>query len=141
MHNYFGVLTDKKNKKRLQQSFVHILPSKSPYSWGTHVLELDLLGKQHELQYVLCLQGCLRAQSQYLRCTEVRFVSFLSVGFTIMAVINPPEKKLTKRTSVHCVAYIQAAIRPILVNQETLTHFHWHEAKKKSNSELVFSTT
>ena len=35
-------------------------------------------------------------------CTEVRFASFLSSGFTTMAVINPPEKKLAKRTSVHC---------------------------------------
>ena len=32
--------------------------------------------------------------------TEVRFSSFLSGGFTIMAVINPPEMKLAKRTSV-----------------------------------------
>ena len=32
--------------------------------------------------------------------TDVRFVSFLSVGFTTMAVINPPERKLAKRTSV-----------------------------------------
>ena len=36
-----------------------------------------------------------------IRCTEVRFVSFLSGGFTTMAVINPPERKVTKRTSVH----------------------------------------
>ena len=32
--------------------------------------------------------------------TEVRFASFLSGGFTTMAVINPPERKLVKRTSV-----------------------------------------
>jgi hypothetical protein len=35
-------------------------------------------------------------------CTEVRFASFLSGGFTTMAVMNPPEKKLEKRTSVYC---------------------------------------
>ena len=35
-----------------------------------------------------------------VRCTEVRFVRFLSSGFTTMAVINPPENKLAKRTSV-----------------------------------------
>ena len=35
--------------------------------------------------------------------TEVRFASFLSGGFTTMAVMNPPEKKLEKRTSVHCL--------------------------------------
>jgi hypothetical protein len=32
----------------------------------------------------------------------VRFASFLSDGFTTMAVINPSESKLAKRTSVHC---------------------------------------
>ena len=31
-----------------------------------------------------------------------RFASFLSSGFTTMKVINPPEKKLANRTSVHC---------------------------------------
>jgi hypothetical protein len=31
----------------------------------------------------------------------VRFASFLSGGFTAMAVMNLPEKKLEKRTSVH----------------------------------------
>ena len=35
-------------------------------------------------------------------CTEVRFASFLSGGFTTMTAINPPEKKLSKRTSVQC---------------------------------------
>ena len=35
-------------------------------------------------------------------CTEVRFSCFLSGGFANMAVINPPESKLTKCTSVHC---------------------------------------
>ena len=33
----------------------------------------------------------------------MRFPGFLSGGFTIMAVINPTEKKLAKRTSVYCV--------------------------------------
>ena len=37
------------------------------------------------------------------RCTDVRFASFLSGGFTTMAAINPPEKKLAKRTSVRWV--------------------------------------
>ena len=35
-------------------------------------------------------------------CTEVRFASFLSDGFTNITVINPPEKKLAKCTSVRC---------------------------------------
>ena len=36
------------------------------------------------------------------QCTELRFANFLSGGFTTMAVINPPEKKLEKRTSLQC---------------------------------------
>ena len=36
-------------------------------------------------------------ENQY---TEVRFASFLSGWYTTMAVINPPERKLAKRTSV-----------------------------------------
>ena len=36
-------------------------------------------------------------------CTEVCFVNFLSGGFTIMAVMNPLENKLEKRTSVQCL--------------------------------------
>merc|ERR1711997_581974 len=35
-------------------------------------------------------------------CTEVRFSCFLSGGFANMAVINPPERKLKKCTSVYC---------------------------------------
>jgi hypothetical protein len=37
-----------------------------------------------------------------LHCTEVRFASILSGGFTTMAVIGPPERKLAKCPSVHC---------------------------------------
>ena len=33
-------------------------------------------------------------------CTEMRFVSFLSGGFITAIVVNPPERKLAKRTSV-----------------------------------------
>ena len=38
-------------------------------------------------------------------CTEVRFSSLLSGGFTTMAVINPTEKKLENLTSVQCVLF------------------------------------
>ena len=37
-----------------------------------------------------------------VQCTKVRFASLLSGGFTTMTVINPPERKLAKRTSVQC---------------------------------------
>jgi hypothetical protein len=36
------------------------------------------------------------------QCTEVRFAILLFGGFTTMAVIHPPEKKLANRTSVQC---------------------------------------
>jgi hypothetical protein len=36
----------------------------------------------------------------------VYFASFLSGGFTYIAVINPPEKKMAKRTSVQWEIYM-----------------------------------
>ena len=36
--------------------------------------------------------------SMGLDCTEVHFASFLSSGFTTMAVIKSPESKMAKRT-------------------------------------------
>ena len=36
------------------------------------------------------------------QCTVVRFASFISGGFTSMAVIKQPERKLAKRISVQC---------------------------------------
>ena len=36
-----------------------------------------------------------------LYLTEVRFASFLSGGFITALAANQPERKLTKRTSVH----------------------------------------
>ena len=42
----------------------------------------------------------LHCTSPTLHCTEVCFASFLSGGFTTVAVINPPKRKLAKRTSV-----------------------------------------
>ena len=41
-----------------------------------------------------------------LQCTEVRFASFLSGEFTTKAVINPPEKKEAKRTSVQWHTFV-----------------------------------
>ena len=38
-------------------------------------------------------------QATAKHCTEVRFASFLSGGFITAIVVNPPEKKLEKRTS------------------------------------------
>ena len=36
----------------------------------------------------------------------MHFASFLSGGFTTMTVINPPETKLAKRTSVHYITVL-----------------------------------
>ena len=38
-----------------------------------------------------------------LQCTEVRFASLLSGGFITAVVVNQPERKLAKRTSVQCL--------------------------------------
>ena len=48
----------------------------------------------------------------------MRFANFLSGGFTTMAVMNPPEKKLGKRTSVHW-SIIQIPV-PMGTNWKTL---------------------
>ena len=50
---------------------------------------------------------CLHKVHLNTECTEVRFASWLSGGFTTRAVINPPERKLAKRTSVHCVPLVR----------------------------------
>ena len=44
--------------------------------------------------------GSVHTSHYTAQCTEVRFASFFSGGFTTMAVINPPENKLAKYTSV-----------------------------------------
>ena len=46
--------------------------------------------------------------------TEVRFASFHSGEFTSMAVMNPPEKKLEKRTSVDWFESLQ--IERLVIN-------------------------
>ena len=49
----------------------------------------------------------LSNQSKELKqCTEVCFASFLSGGFTTMAVMNPLERILAKRTSKQCNMYL-----------------------------------
>ena len=48
--------------------------------------------KYHEKLYFLEIS---------LHCTEVRFASLLSGGFITAIVVNPPERKLAKRTFLH----------------------------------------
>ena len=49
-----------------------------------------------------------------LQCTEVHFASFLSGGFNTATVVNPPERKLAKRTSVQWTDHSQIANLGIL---------------------------
>ena len=39
------------------------------------------------------------------QCTKVRFVSLLSGGFITAIVVNPPERKLAKHTSVNLCGF------------------------------------
>ena len=41
--------------------------------------------------------------SNSMQCTNLRFASFLSGEFITDIVVNPPEMKQAKRTSVQCV--------------------------------------
>ena len=42
----------------------------------------------------------------YQHCTEVRFASFFSGGFITAIVVNSPERRLARRTSVHCTKVV-----------------------------------
>jgi hypothetical protein len=46
----------------------------------------------------------------FSHCTEVRFASFVSGGFITVIVVNPPERKLVKRTSVHCIVSLSTIL-------------------------------
>ena len=56
-----------------------------------------------QITYILLLKVVTTVKSRAVDCTEVRYASFLSCGFTTMAVIIPPERKLAKRTFVDCL--------------------------------------
>ena len=55
------------------------------------------------------VQRKFRASKTYINqshnCTEVRFASLLSGGFTTMAVTNAPDWKLANRTFVNCLEF------------------------------------
>ena len=58
------------------------------------------------LHFFPCFKVCftknrtIAVHSYILPCTEVRFAFFLSGGFITVIVVNPPERKLAKRTFV-----------------------------------------
>ena len=70
--------------------------------------------------------GCKKGLITLNHCTEVRFASFLSGGFTTMAVINPPERKLIKRTSVHWFKIL------LLICNVNLADFHTKDLSYQS---------
>jgi hypothetical protein len=55
----------------------------------------------------------------------LRFASFLSGGFTHMAVINLPERKLAKRTSVQYSDWL----KEVLVVKTSSYMFTWVQGK------------
>ena len=85
----------------LKESFHCLLSGRSDYS-----IVLD--------RTVMC--SLLNYFFSFTHCTEVRFDSFLSGGFTTMAVINPPERKQAKRTSVHCPIFQKPMVREFFKN-------------------------
>ena len=70
--------------------------------YTTHIRVKNFFtGSFFVLQNFLSFKKVLNVKDVYfVECTEVCFVSFLSGEFTTMAVINPPEKKLAKSTSM-----------------------------------------
>ena len=54
------------------------------------------------MHYLVDIHRCAELILNY-SYTEVRFASFLSGGFTTVIVINPPERKLAKHTSIHYI--------------------------------------
>ena len=68
--------------------------------WPLFELKISALSLSFLGQFSIMTRIWKRNLSE-LYCTEVRFVSFLSGWFTTMTVIDPPERKLGKRTSVY----------------------------------------
>ena len=59
-------------------------------------------GQPSQLKTVSGLKFKAFFQLNMIHYTEVRFAGFFSGGFITAIVVNPPERRLAKRTSVHC---------------------------------------
>ena len=68
-----------------------------------------------------------------VQCTEVRFASFLSGRFTTMAVINPPDWKLTNRTSVQWLRLLARDWIDVGSNPSLATFFLFSPKKEDKN--------
>ena len=75
------------------ESWINLVPSQSQTG-----VQLSLCSYR-PIQYTHHL-GMIYHGNFLSRSTEVRFVRFLSGGFTTMALINPPDWKLENQTSV-----------------------------------------
>jgi hypothetical protein len=67
-----------------------------------------ILAKQNLKFHALvqkCHFGKIAKMALSNRCTEVRFANLLSGGFITAIVVNSPEKKLAKCTSVRCMKF------------------------------------
>ena len=64
--------------------------------------------------------GDLRAE-----CTEVRFACFLFGGFITAIVVNSPERKLAKRTSVECFNFNMQIIFELRTCYCINVHISW----------------
>ena len=69
----------------------------------------------------------------------MRFVNFFSGGFTIMAVINPPESKLAKRTSVHCRFEISTHCR-VEISRNNAWKFQNKQTQKQTKQTIITDT-
>ena len=75
-----------------------------------------------------------------LHCTEVHFVSLLSGGFTTMAVINPPEKKLAKRTSVDWSTAQDFTDTYLTVTQKCIFNVFIYTTKMVKYAHMIYTT-
>ena len=69
----------------------------------------------------------------YCDCdAEVRFASFYSCVFITAIVVNPPERKLAKRTSVQCfgIKFISELVTCVSTRDSTLCVFMFNRHKK-----------
>ena len=75
---------------------------KTPPLRYAHQCKIKIKPSTRRIFFLFCFCKNHNEIFNFLHCIEVNFASFLSGGFTTQAVINPPKRKLAKRTSVHC---------------------------------------
>ena len=101
----------KKIQVNLRSTYFHTFAKKNPFSaWtGRHLFLVLVLNNTYHCriekpnQQVFCNQNSPTVLT--VQWTEVRFTSFLSGGFITAIVVNPPERKLAKRTSVQWCSF------------------------------------